>query len=360
MSYIGAEPIVSATRTVTEVTATAGQTVFNANGGYTVGYLDVFLNGSKLTSTDFTATNGSSITLTEAAQVGDIVRLEAWGTFSTSTAVLRAGDTMTGALLLPDGSASAPALSNDGDSNTGIFFPAADTIAFAEGGTEAMRIDSSGNVGIGTSSPTQEMELRKDQAGGTQFKVTNKTNSGAATAGVNFENSTSDSATISLWDSGSIGAYSAYGLGIGHLGTGGIAIVAEQASASIRFATGGTTERMRITYDGFLRFNSGYGSVATAYGCRAWVNFNGTGTVAIRASGNVSSITDNGNGNYRVNFSTALPDANYSVCGGASSSNCEAVIRMSSYATGNVAIGIVDSNLPAFTDDSLISVAVFR
>lgn len=48
------------------------------------------------------------------------------------------------------------------------------------------------------------------------------------------------------------------------------------------------------------------------YSCRAWVNFNGTGTVAIRASGNVSSITDNGTGNYRVNFTTAISDANYS------------------------------------------------
>lgn len=63
---------------------------------------------------------------------------------------------------------------------------------------------------------------------------------------------------------------------------------------------------------GNLSFNSGYGSVATAYGCRAWVNFNGTGTVAIRASGNVSSITDNGIGTYTVNFSNAMPDANYS------------------------------------------------
>lgn len=47
--------------------------------------------------------------------------------------------------------------------------------------------------------------------------------------------------------------------------------------------------------------------------CRAWVNFNGTGTVAIRASFNVSSITDNGTGDYTVNITNALPDANYAV-----------------------------------------------
>jgi hypothetical protein len=51
---------------------------------------------------------------------------------------------------------------------------------------------------------------------------------------------------------------------------------------------------------------------APYYGARAWVNFNGTGTVAIRASGNVSSITDNGTGLYTVNFTTAMPDINYS------------------------------------------------
>ena len=55
------------------------------------------------------------------------------------------------------------------------------------------------------------------------------------------------------------------------------------------------------------------------YKCRAWVNFNGTGTVAIRASGNVSSITDNGTGNYTVNFTTAMPDGNYSTVVTASS-----------------------------------------
>ena len=63
-----------------------------------------------------------------------------------------------------------------------------------------------------------------------------------------------------------------------------------------------------------LQFNSGYGSVATAYGCRAWVNFNGTtaSPSTIRGSGNVSSVTKNGTGDYTVNFATAMVDVNYS------------------------------------------------
>jgi len=52
---------------------------------------------------------------------------------------------------------------------------------------------------------------------------------------------------------------------------------------------------------------------APSYSARAWVNFNGTGTVAIRNSGNVSSITDNGTGDYTINFSTSMPDVNYCV-----------------------------------------------
>ena len=58
---------------------------------------------------------------------------------------------------------------------------------------------------------------------------------------------------------------------------------------------------------------------APIYACRAWVNFNGTGTVAIRASGNVSSITDNGTGDYTVNFTTAMQDSNYAFAAGISS-----------------------------------------
>ena len=81
-------------------------------------------------------------------------------------------------------------------------------------------------------------------------------------------------------------------------------------SGQIDFQSAGSTKAL-IDTSGNLKFNSGYGSVVTAYGVRAWVNFNGTGTVAIRASGNVSSITDNATGDYTVNFATNMPDVNY-------------------------------------------------
>jgi hypothetical protein len=157
------------------------------------------------------------------------------------------------------GSVSAPAFSTSADTNTGMFFPAADTIAFSEGGVERMRIDSSGN----------------------------------------------------------------------------------------------------------LRFNSGYGSVATAYGCRAWVNFNGTGTVAIRASGNVTSITDHAVGKYTVNFTTAMPDANYSVSGSAlhtDGTGFAMTVSLTSLATpvaGSCRISVAVPTL-GFADPSVVDVSVFR
>jgi len=196
-----------------------------------------------------------------------------------------------------DGSAGTPAVQGS-DTNTGVFFPAADTIAFSEGGTEVMRINSSGNVGIGTSSPSGRLNLAVGASTSCVLTFTaNNTGSGAG-------------------DRGRLDFYSASNTGtayqLGYLdfdradGTGTSSYMAINTRVS-----GTVAERMRIDSSGNLAFNSGYGSVATAYGCRAWVNFNGTGVVAIRASGNVTAITDNGTGDYTVNLTNAMPDVNY-------------------------------------------------
>ena len=148
--------------------------------------------------------------------------------------------------------------------------------------TTAVTVDASQNVGINTTAPAGKLEV--NATSGAQLVL----NDSASTGNGNK--------TVTL-------AAFKNGVGYHNLLINGF---------DLRFAIGGgATEAMRIDSSGTLLFNSGYGSVATAYGCRAWVNFNGQGTVAIRASGNVSSITDNGVGNYTINFTTAFPNTNY-------------------------------------------------
>jgi len=124
-----------------------------------------------------------------------------------------------------------------------------------------------------------------------------------------------------------------------------------------------TANALTIDSSSNLQFNSGYGSVATAYGCRAWVNFDGTGTVAIRDSGNVSSITDNGTGDYTVNFTTNMPDTNYCVVasGGQNTTYANNVTRTVS-ALQNVQSGYPSSIQGARTlnDAPNYGVAIFR
>lgn len=101
--------------------------------------------------------------------------------------------------------------------------------------------------------------------------------------------------------------------------------------------------------------------------CRAWVNFNGTGTVAIRASFNVSSITDNGAGNYTVNFTNAMPDENYAVggsskitnsSGGSGPANEPLTIGPYNFATGSISIYTTyDSTL---NDAQIVAVDIHR
>jgi len=102
---------------------------------------------------------------------------------------------------------------------------------------------------------------------------------------------------------------------------------------------------------------------APSYSARAWVNFNGTGTVAIRASGNVSSITDNGTGDYTINFTSAMPDANYSIVGTADTTafvNRSVAIWSGTNQTASlVRVGTLATGGSAF-DANYVSVSVFR
>jgi hypothetical protein len=100
---------------------------------------------------------------------------------------------------------------------------------------------------------------------------------------------------------------------------------------------------------------------APAYLCRAWVNFQGTGTVAIRASGNVSSITDNGTGNYTVNFTTAMPDANYSFAFGkrnSTTNSSSSVVVSGDPTTTAFFVETLENNTA--TDASTVAIQFFR
>ena len=96
--------------------------------------------------------------------------------------------------------------------------------------------------------------------------------------------------------------------------------------------------------------------------CRAWVNFNGTGTVAIRASFNVSSITDNGTGDYTVNFTTALPDANYScvVTGTVSAARVVAINDSGAAPTSSACRVLSATTSGVAADSPYILASVFR
>lgn len=104
---------------------------------------------------------------------------------------------------------------------------------------------------------------------------------------------------------------------------------------------------------------------APIYACRAWVNFNGTGTVAIRASGNVSSVTDNGAGDYSINFSVAMIDANYAAIGTAgddvsSTGANRYAVQVSAQATSSVRVHVNNHGNAGAGDPTFCNITVTR
>jgi hypothetical protein len=289
-----------------------------------------------------------------------------------------------------DGSAATPSVQG-ADANTGMFFPAADTVAVATGGSERLRVDSSGNVGIGTSSPlakvhsqvntftTADMVAYKaynNQAVGVYANFQNSATGTAITDGfligindsenvvlINYEATataffTSATERMRIDASGNVGVGTTSpgvlldvrnGSNTGGSGTwltkvhqntntsgsNGLSVMNTWAASTskvleLAVAWNGTTTGYYPVFqiDGInQRFSAIYGSggtaaVATVYPefqCRAWARWNASGTIA--ASGNVSSVTVVGTGNFTVNFTTAMPDANYAAIGSAGDSD---------------------------------------
>lgn len=140
---------------------------------------------------------------------------------------------------------------------------------------------------------------------------------------------------------------------------------------------GDGANRALVFTDGTLAFQTGAGGLSAAlpggstqypaFFARAWVNFNGTGTVAIRASGNVSSITDNGTGDYTVNFTTSMPDTNYNMVATVSGAGTGQLIGVDAGGgptvnTGSIRsiFGRTGSSPFSILDCSYVQVTIFR
>jgi hypothetical protein len=204
---------------------------------------------------------------------------------------------------------------------------------------EKMRIETSGNVGIGTISPAYALEVKR-------------------TGVISQIAATSD--TTAAY------SYARYNSGGTNVVTGVISdpttgYISVETNHPLVMRTNGT-EQARITTAGLFQFNSGYGSVATAFGCRAWVNFDGTtnvgGFCTIRGSGNVTSVADNGTGLYTLNFTNAMPDTNYCYVFGNNNPDRAGALVSRSTTTFQLEQWTIETNTRA--DISDISVAIFR
>jgi hypothetical protein len=208
--------------------------------------------------------------------------------------------------LRGDGAWSAVDTTSISNGNSNVSVTSTDgNVTIGTAGTERVRVVTSGDVGIGTISPGAKLDV---VASAPVVRITDTRTNGAGVTYGTLEWKSSDSSMPAGGIAGKIDTYDDDG---NYGDRGAMRFYTNDANALV--------ERMRITSGGALQFNSGYGSVATAFGCRAWVNFDGTtnvgGNCTIRASGNVSTVADNGTGKYTVNFTNAFPDANYTVAG---------------------------------------------
>jgi len=153
------------------------------------------------------------------------------------------------------------------------------------------------------------------------------------------------------------------------VGDGNVATINLGKSGDTINIPSGATLANSGTVTGVASLSTASGS-APSYSARAWVNFNGTGTVAIRGSGNVSSITDNGTGAYVVNFTTSMADTNYAVVINAATTYSSAnqqwqlvsAYQADAVGSTNITGKLVDNDSSTFVSHDIASVmiGVFR
>ena len=250
----------------TGIAVPAGKTMFVYNNGTNVVEAtsgDIFGPAS---STDnavarFDGTTGKAIqnsVVTIADSTGDMAGV---GTLSSGAI------TTTGVLTLPAGTVSLPAITTTGDTNTGIFFPAADTIAFTEGGVESMRIDSDGDVGIGATSISRKLQISQSNAttytgdfdaSPNQLYIVNTNTTTNAYTGLQMDVGSNSQAAISAIRTGDGEVAMAFGtrvagvraerMRIDSSGNVGIGTTTVEAKLDIRGMTGASTSAFLIGY----------------------------------------------------------------------------------------------------------------
>jgi hypothetical protein len=212
------------------------------------------------------AANAAGTTvLTLPTTSGTLVTTNGSPTFTTinATNVIASANSNAAVFTSGLGNASAPAYSFTGDTNTGIFSPTADTIAFSEGGAEAMRIDSSGNVGIGNTDPSSFFSEARNLVVG----------SGSGGQGITIFAGTASQSRLMFAD-GTSGDASYTGF-----------VQYDHSSNSLAFGTNGGNERMRITSAGTVllgttstsSFDGGFRAVPTGSGNSMQVIISNTG-----------------------------------------------------------------------------------
>ena len=172
----------------------------------TLGNTAVYLGNTTTSLGNVTLTNvtisSGNVTVTGANISGtaNVSTLVVTGNQTSLGNVAITGNISANIVTVAAGTAALPAITTTGDTNTGIFFPAADTIAFTEGGAEAMRIDSSGNVGIGTSSPAYKLDV--SAASGNVYAQVKRASQTTGEVGVHLNGGTSG-VTWDIYQAGS-------------------------------------------------------------------------------------------------------------------------------------------------------------